>query len=334
VLKSDQSISVPATFGVLAKRISVWTTKGVLCTLVVIAGLGLGRDVVLWWRSEVVTPSVEETRLPLTDALDDLDQVHELQFGDLPWRFSRLSVTGSKDAAMMVLQKECRQSMLEDASPQGLPGPAEKKLLARLQHQKPIAEERGRWRLYELAGNCPMVAVIRDQTSGVGEWNEAVQSDASNAEKQERAPASRVPCVATEGPRVVTWGLAVPTGKQTWNLYTFAATGKDQKVDTNFPGITTPPGSRRILSLRDPGDGVIISFRGNARPEEWQQFFDDWFQQRKWTSKTSWPSSGPSWHRRYTSGSEEPGGSVDVYFRRNNLGELIGMLTVREIKDP
>lgn len=322
---ASQPNSSPATFGSLAKRISAWTTRGVLSALVLVVGLGFGREVVQWWRSEAVTPNAGETPLALNDALGDLTQAHDLQFGDLPWQFSRQSLSGSKEEVLLTLREVCRESVLAESPIGDLPGPAEKKLLERLHQQNPVAEERG-WQLYELAGNCPMVALTRELVDRTGQGSETAQPEGLSPDGSESGSPNQDPHVAPKARRVVTWGLAVPIGEQTWNLYTFAATGKAQSLGPNLPEISLPSESRRILSMRVAGGGAMVSFRGDARPEHWQHFFDDWFQQREWTAEAPWPSSGPAWHRRYTSTGAQPGQAVEVYFRRDRHEQLTGLL--------
>lgn len=305
-----------------------------LSGLVLIAGLGFGRELVQWWRNEAATPPIVESPLLFSDALGDLGQAHTLQFGDLPWRFHRRSLAGSKEEAVARLREMCREKVPNEIVIGDLPGPAEKKLLDRFRQQKPVEEKPGQWQLYVLAGEFPMAAVIREQTSGVGQGSGAVQPERAAQGKPEDGPASQNPHVASKGRRVVTWGLAIPTGKETWNLYTFAATGEAQKSGPNLPELSLPPNSRRILSLQAAGGGAVVSFQGSGRPEDWQHFFDDWFQQRGWTGKASWDSSDSAWYRRYKSSTGQPQGTAEVYLRRNSEGMLTGVLTALEIEAP
>ncbi len=304
-----------------------------LSGLVLIAGLGFGRELVQWWRSETATPSTVESPLLLSDSLGDLSQTHTLQFGDLPWRFRRQQLAGSKEEAVTKLREMCREAVPNEIVAD-LPGPAEKRLLDRFRRQKPVEEMPGQWQLYALVGEFPMVAVIRGQTNGAGQGSGAVQPEGTTLGKPEDGPASQAPHVASKGRRVVTWGLAIPTGKETWNLYTFAATGKAQESAPSLPELSLPPNSRRILSLQAAGGGAVVSIQGRGRPEDWQHFFDDWFQQRGWTGKASWGSSDSAWYRRYTSKSGQPKGTAEVYLRRNSEGMLTGVLTALEIEAP
>ena len=280
-----------------------WTTRGVFSVLVLIAGLGFGREVVQWWRSET-PPAIEENPFLATDALGDPREVHDLQFGDLPWQFTRQSFDGSREAAVAILRDNCRQRALADPPPGELPGQAEENLLARLRRCQAAEEKPGKWQLYQLPGDLPMVAVIRE------------------------------PQVAQEARRVVTWGLAVPMGQQRWALYTLAATGPTNDSSAGLPELPLPPDSRRVLSLRVAGGGTMMSFQGDAPPERWQHFFDDWFQQHEWTGDEQWTSSGTAWHRRYTSAAQEASRAVEIHLRRNRLGKLIGIMSVHEAKRP
>ena len=44
--------SKPPGFAGLAKRISAWTTRGLLTLMVLVAGLGFGRQVLKWWAAD------------------------------------------------------------------------------------------------------------------------------------------------------------------------------------------------------------------------------------------------------------------------------------------
>ena len=56
-LEQSPVSSEPPGFAALAKRISSWTTNSLLTLLVLVAGLGFGRQVLKWWRADASPPA-------------------------------------------------------------------------------------------------------------------------------------------------------------------------------------------------------------------------------------------------------------------------------------
>ena len=65
----------PRNFGSLARRISTYTTRGILCAGVVVAGVAFGRQVMLWWGVESL-PLGETGGETAIDALGDPGRPH------------------------------------------------------------------------------------------------------------------------------------------------------------------------------------------------------------------------------------------------------------------
>jgi len=148
-------------FAALATRVCGWTTKGLLTALVIVAGLGVGRQVLVWWRQ--VEPVAEPGNSPVTvgDGLGDLSRPHVLQFGSSPWSLGRQSVRGSQEAVTKTLREACRQAVRSCPLPPDPMTDAEKTFLATLAARQPAEQEGDTWRLYQLSGDFPVVVGTR-----------------------------------------------------------------------------------------------------------------------------------------------------------------------------
>ena len=138
-------------FAALAKRISAWTTNSLLTLIVLVAGLGFGRQTLKWWAADASPSSV--VALP-TDSPDDLAQLHTLQFGDNSWSLRRRLVAGDKNKAVEQLRTACREVLVTGASADK-PPTGEDRFLAFLAGSTPVDQEPGKWRLYELQETFP-----------------------------------------------------------------------------------------------------------------------------------------------------------------------------------
>ena len=252
-------------FARVARRISSWSTRIAMSGLIVVAGLGFGRQVVKWWRAP--GPGVGNPAGPSGAAmgLGDEAQPHVLQFGSQSWAIVRQTVPASRKEATRALRDLCRKAVEGAGLPDDRPGPGEREFLQWISAAKPVEEEPGRWRLYEFDDAFPMVvgthaaetgespspALPADRTiargrddvaeklgTGTSGWRDPRGSTHSAAEPVpifsahgENAPvlSGRSPQpVASAGPRVVNWGIAVPGGRQSttgnWQLATRVVT--------------------------------------------------------------------------------------------------------------
>ena len=84
---SDDSGPQPSpSFATLARRISAWTTRGLLTLMVLVAGFGLGRQVLRWWADDAA-PASPKSMPAAGDSLGDPAKPHTVEFGDRPGRF-------------------------------------------------------------------------------------------------------------------------------------------------------------------------------------------------------------------------------------------------------
>jgi hypothetical protein len=293
----------PRDFASIARRVTDWTTKSLLTALILVAGLGFGRQVLRWWAADRTKPAAASTPV-LSDALGDPWQPHVLQFGDQPWSLRRQSISGDQAAAMTALQQSCRQCVAASAPASAKPSEAECRFLASLSKLKPSDEQPGKWQLYELPYGFPMVVGVRPPPPGAGGQ------------------------LAETPRRVVIWGLAMPAGAQTWTVLVFQPDSDAGGPIAAPSGLPIPPDSRRLVAMQAADGGAIVAFAGSERPEVWKQFYTDWFARHGWKATEKWRPTGSSWHAQYTAAAAVASAAVaDISLSSDVHGQNTGLLT-------
>ena len=291
---------MPNDFGQLAKRISTYTTNGLLSAVVLVAGLGFGRQVLVWWADDASSPPGKQLA-SVADGLGDPARMHVLQFAHQPWSLGRQSISGDKRAATAALRAICREAVATASPPRQPPGPAQRRLLARLEGDDPVEEQAGKWRLYQLDEAFPMVVGV----------------DTSR----------------NYGARVVTWGLGLPVSEGQWTLYALKRVDESGQTPAVLGEVPLPPESNATMSMAIADGGAMVAFSGPAlpeatKPEKWTRFYERWFTAHGWQSAIGWQRTGPAWHARYTAPRDERAGSVDVRLAADGHGGFAGLLIV------
>ncbi len=304
-----------AGFGLLARRMSAWTTKSLLTAIILIAGLGFGRQVLRWWAADApaADAAADAPSSAAPDGLGDPWQPHLLQFGDQSWSLRRQSITGDQAKAATALRRCCREA-IERVTPDSgerpknsPPTESESRLIESLGQRKPVAEELGKWQLYELTGGLPMVIGIR-LTPPAGD---------GLAKGMQLAEPAR---------RVVLWGLAIPQAAEVWSIYAFQPWAGADAADSSFSNLPIPPDSRRLVAMQVAAGGAMVAFAGPDRSAAWKQFYDDWFLRRGWKSLGAWQPAGSSWRVRYTQGGPQQSAVADIRLTPDGLGRCTGLL--------
>ena len=293
----------------LAKRISTITTNCLLTALVLVAGLGFGRQVLRWWAADTPGSAALSGGDKHSDGLGDPRRLHVVQFGERPWSLRRQSIAGDRHTAASALREVCREVLREDRLPRRWPAEAQRDLLSRLARRDPAEEEPGNWRLYELDEAFPMV---------VGTQPQAAEAGSSQDEN-----------LAGSTHRVVVWGLALPTEPQAWNLFAFQPDAPAGERSAGLPEVPIPGECRRTLSMRVAGGGATLAFEGPQNPETWIEFYDRWSATHNWERTGHWQQFGSRWHARYVGpGEEDPPGQwqVDVHFSSEARGRSTGLM--------
>lgn len=294
----------PTGLALVAKRISVWTTRGIVSGIILVASLAFGRQVLYWW-SEEGDQDAGQARLQAVGGLGDLNQEHFLQFGESPWCMSRRPVAGSEKHLLGVLRARCAELTTSSPLPEGPPAPAEERLLQRLSSQSPVQEQLGQWRLYELQAAFPMVVGVRPIAA------------LTSTQPSER--------VANPGYRVVTWAIAVPAGPNAWTAYTFYAAHPGTGGNAGPSDLPVPPGTRRTLLIQAADGGAVASFRGPNHPDAWRRFYNAWLEGHGWKVLGGWYERGSSWSIRCSSPTE-PASLLDVQLAADSSGEMTGLV--------
>jgi len=291
-------------FAQLAKRVSVWTSRGIVSAVILVAGLAFGRQVLFWWAADGSQGSRPPPQSLAAGALGNLTEEHVLEFGDTAWRMSRQLVATDEKQVLQKLQGRCVEIVRSCAVPSGEPGPAERDFLKRVAGRQPAQEEPGQWRLFALDAAFPMVIGTRKTDSTLNPPNDRVVN-------------------ATE--RVVTWGLAVPVGARAWTLYTFQSAPPDGAASPRSE-LPIPPGSRRTLSIRAADGGAVASFRGPDHPGECRRFFDSWLAANGYHAADAWQQHDATWSLRCTRAAGNGRDSLDVLFVSDGSGEMTGVV--------
>ncbi len=309
----------PSGYAALAKRISVWTTKGLLSAMVLVAGVGFGRQVLIWWGNN----DVPTTRLLTAESLGDPGQPHSIRFGDAAWSLRRRSIFGDRDEAVAQLRAECRE-LLGAIKPRPLVAPPGRGgsstatpafgatdgrgFMSLLSASTPVDREPGKWRLYEFRETFPMaVGVARPSTS---------PSEPENGQAD----------LAQLGYRAIMWAIAVPAGANQWTLCVFRPADSPMGEESGLVEVPIPPGCRRTLSIQ-AGGGGIVAFGGPDRLDRWKRFHDDWFADQGWRQSVHWRSAGKAWYAKYVA-PDYIGGAVEVRFGPDGRGGLSGLLMI------
>ncbi len=275
------SRGVASSFGHLARRLADWTTKGLFSALVLVAGLGFGRQVIQQWRGN--PPAAPGRAAPDRHAGR---QPVQLVMGDMPYRFGRQTVLGDRADAARALRAACRECIASASPWSPTPNADEQRLLARLAHGtefRPFSSSREPKRneaspttetelpagaqLYESAFGAPLMVGTRRVDTAADQRGRAVEPQ----------------------PRVVLWGVAAPRDEGVWTLFLLQA---DHPPADDAPPL--PPGCHRLMSMARGGE-QICAFQGDGECRQYQRFYTQW-QAEHWPRATlRWRQSGGGW---------------------------------------
>lgn len=292
----------PSGRGRLARQWGNWAANLVVSGVIVVVGLVFGREVLQWWY--VDTPVLVAGRpaapgkLEIPAAGDSLGQpggVEELRFGNLPVAFRHGAVVGDLAAALTVLRRECEQAANQADATSREAGLAERKMLARLRGQTPVARQEQRWELYALPRPIPIMVAVSGSES-----------------------------VAADERRVLAWGLLFPESVEStdpspdvaparWTWFTWRPSRHESGLPEDAPW-PIPPDGHRTLSIRTPDGAWRLAYAGTGSPDHWRTAFDRWFAEHGWRGgvegDAGWQRVGNGWQRRfYDAGTGDVGGT-------------------------
>jgi len=306
--------AAPSGFARVARQVSSWTSKGILTVVILVAGLVFGREVLTWWGADMTAAPQLARGVAVGEGLGNPAEPHWLQFGDQSWSFTLQVVGGSAKEAAATLRANCRKTTQAAVVPDDPPGSAELDFLRTIAGGKPVEEEAGRWQLYELEGAYPMAAGVLSTDS---------------ASRESRVESRELGITPPQfARRVVTWGLAVPRGPNTWGVYAFHTAPPPGTPEQHLSEVALPPGAQRILAIGAAGGGGMLSFRGPPEVETWKQFFDSWLGSRGWNAAGGWRQYGLNWHLHCEKDRAGSGWSMDIHFGPDGRGGQTGLVIV------
>jgi hypothetical protein len=294
----------PTSLANLARRITSRTTDLVAISIVVVAALTLGRQVVHWWHAEPPAAAHVEPALPAPAWEDELQPL-SLEFGDLPLALTRQVVIGDQKAAVEALVRHCQNALEAATCPTGESRDAEQRLLEKIADLTPIAapvdEQVGNGQVYIVDERFTLVAAVK-QFSG------------------------RTKETAREQRRVVCWGMAMPARERAWTLYVFQESPVIDTLSPGLPNVPLPLGAQRNMSVRDERGGAVIGFSGTGSAHAWMKFYDDWFSGQGWPQTDKWSIGADAWSASFSRLPASPAGRVEIRFAAEGNGQLTGIL--------
>jgi hypothetical protein len=281
--------------------------------MLLVVALGFGREVLHWWHDEGTSPAAAPV-VP-GDPLGNGAVPHVLEFGDQAWSIGRQEFSGPLADLSAALQAACRAAMV-DSRPRGeLADAAEQELLKRLAGERPVAEERGQWRIYRWGEGQPVLIGTR-------------AFGAEGMAGQKAMPGTSL----DETPyRVVLWGIAVPTAANAWTLYLFQSGGAAGEEGQRRVEIPLPPGGHRLVSILAAGGGAITAFSTDDG-DLGRTFYDRWFADRGWTAAASWQRVASGWHARFKTPSHVPALAVDIRLGTDSQGRWTGLVIESQLE--
>jgi hypothetical protein len=161
--------SAPAGgFGSLARRIAGWTANLLATALVLVAGLGVGRQVLLWWYESQPAPAAaaSEQLPPETPG--------ELRMWTSRGLMTLERVVGDKDAALAAMRKRCARSPVGPIMQPA--GPGEQRFLEKLAKMTPV-EQTKELDLYVPPGDVTMVVAVNRHEPRIAAWSFALEAE-------------------------------------------------------------------------------------------------------------------------------------------------------------
>jgi hypothetical protein len=295
-LEETISTTPPPSFGRLARRISSVTTNSLLTAIVLVAGIGFGRQVLQWWSPERSKPQPEHTPTLPAEDLSAPDQFHWIRFSDHAWSLARHEISGDQTQAAQALKEFCRRLLPKCSPPRQMALPEEKSLLKSLSEKIPFADQPPLGKLYTLEETLPLVL-------------------GTNGEKKSRL------CL---------WALALPEGTGHWTLLAFASSPEEGGNETTPPAIPLPPKCRKMLSIQAVKGESATGFSGPVALEECKLFYRQWFQQHGWKPVSAWQlQKKTAWYAQYKE-IFPPQRTVNIHCSTRSPGGVEGLLfTVR-----
>jgi hypothetical protein len=172
-----ESASGAPGFGRLAQRIAGWSANLLATALVLVAGLAVGRQVLVWWY--------ESPSQPIAESSDDNvppETPGELRLWTTRGPASITGVVGERAAALTLMRTECQRLVAAATDHHGVSPdrdlrPGEQRFLEKLAKLTPVEQTEG-LSLYEYlpGGEVTMVVAVRRQVPQIAAWSFALEA--------------------------------------------------------------------------------------------------------------------------------------------------------------
>jgi hypothetical protein len=329
-------------FALLAKRIAGITSNFLFTAIVLVAGLGIGRQILQWWRADAPRQTSAPQNADFTGGLIDPSRLHVLQFGDQAWSMARREFHGSREQAEKQLQRDCREQMAKAALPHDKPTEVQKGLLASLAKTSAIDADLPHWQLFApdrknkliLIGVKPPLNKLTRHREGEAPAEPLKISGLSAASSARQEP--RPPELAQEedigAAQVVLWGMALPGGKDAWSLLYFFPSAEGGKAVPLLIDVPLPPKCRKMLSVQTVNGGQMVAFSGPGVPAGWRGHFEKEFAKGGWKPVFPWKNTASAWYAQYRSQNPEKSCRVDVHLYPDDKGGMTGLMIIEAAK--
>lgn len=276
----------PPSFGRLAGTLRRRTFDLLAIGIVAVTLLGLGRTLADWWNTDPADLAPASVVDPFAGWGADGGTLR-IGLGDLPCRLLRTHATATVDEAVARAVADCRSIAETGTAPLAPPDEAEANLLRTCAKLAPVAESKGEWRVHRATFPVPLLVASRRAERSAG---------------------------ATDGWRVLCWGLVLPAGESQWTTYLFDASrapagASAADVGNAIPAKWLPGGAKRTLSLSDGRGRNVLGFEGTGSAAAWTKAFDAKLTAAGWRRIGAWESAGSSWSARYADGSAPDDGT-------------------------
>lgn len=306
-----------ASFGLVSRRITGWTTNLLFSGLILVATLGLGRQIWHWWQAN--DPSASEgTNAVLGLDLSPADQPLHMELGGQQLGLDSERCLGDEEQAAVALRAACRRVANAPRALTPRPGPSERSLLARLAEEEPWASSRKQgWHLYRWFDACPQVIVTRD----IADTRDSAQRHASNRAR-----------------RVVAWGFALPSmdssrsGESAWTLYVFRAAGSPARTTAglDLPWLASWHGTMSLVS--DSGQR-LTSFTWEESLDRGKQLLQEWLEQVDPRVEDHWQRLPTGWQGTFRLHAPDEL-RIDVLLVARSNNSTSGVISVAQSSSP
>jgi len=188
---APSSESAPSTsptaggFGTLARRIAGWTANLLATVLVLVAALGVGRQVLVWWYETPQQQRAAAQGQPLPPETPD-----ELRFWTARGPMSLEHAIGDKDAALALMRRRCLSFPI---GPVEQPiGKGEQRFLEKLAKLAPV-EQTKELDLHVPSGEVTMVVAVSRTGRRIAAWSFALEAEPSRWSCYTFCPAASSP---------------------------------------------------------------------------------------------------------------------------------------------